>query len=329
MRRWLAAAGGAAVATLIVVACAEHAPQTPSQMAQGNGSDENGEVRAQETPSPPVFPTAGPTPQTFPSAGPTPATFPSAGPTPQTFPSAGPTPETFPSTSSPQPTTPPTAPPTTPPTTPPTSPPTPPPNANCPATTVVLFAQDTPQQPTTGGPSSNIRIPTELQNVCVVAGVKVNFRATAINLTDSSSDPTFYVGLEDFRSGGGVLQRITLIDGTNTSVPLSGASLGSGCGPTGGLRFENGGASFNTASAPYNGVFRPNANTILSDGDPGPASPNAGTFNDFNGKLIGTNWFLNFHSIPTTPQAAVAIQCWRLELTLRNRPGRSDQASDF
>jgi hypothetical protein len=114
MKRWLAATGGAAITTLIVVACAEHAPQTPSQVARSQGADENGRVTAQQTPLPPVFPSPGPTPQSFPSAGPTPQSFPSAGPTPQSFPSpgptpqsfpsAGPTPQTFPSTNAPQPT---------------------------------------------------------------------------------------------------------------------------------------------------------------------------------------------------------------------------------
>src|SRR5262245_31476357 len=100
MKRWLAVFGGSAVATLVVIACAEHAPQAPTPVAQSGGSgDENGGmVRAQVTPSPPVFPSTGPTPQTFPSTGPTPQTFPSTGPTPQTFPSTGPTPQTFPST---------------------------------------------------------------------------------------------------------------------------------------------------------------------------------------------------------------------------------------
>ncbi len=275
------------VGALVAIAC-QSRPHSMATAPSATVAAQDGGASATvfSTPSSsPIGPkpggTVGPSPRGTVGPSPGPGASPASSP-------MGPSPG-FPGTSTPTPT--PGATPTPGTTPPPGTTPTP---GVCGAPGVHTYQVNVPF-PTSGGGNGPSIVVSDLTG-CHITAVETSFTATAADLAVATADKNnFSVGL--FISG--VIIDNFLIRGVK--APLTGTTMGTTCGD---LLFKDGGLSFDTATPPYAGVFRPRGGGSF-------ASPTL-SFSDFIGLSANGTWELPFYGV----NAPMSVDCWVLQLTV-------------
>jgi hypothetical protein len=169
----------------------------------------------------------------------------------------------------------------------------------CPAD-LVLDSTDTPKVMEITD-ESRITI-AGLDDRCQVQSVEISLRAHR----DDGLPPFLGVGL-DLRNTSLFSSNVFLAGNTDAPATLTGPSLGSACQA---LVFRDGAPPFSSASAPYNGTFRP---YDASHGGPDSFTPT------FRGRRANGSWELRFGF--ARAEGPLTVDCWQLRLRLALGPG--------
>lgn len=187
---------------------------------------------------------------------------------------------------------------TPPPSGPPPSPgatPTPSPTTEPCSASTLIFSGNIPWVYTNGagggGPQFSIP-PTS----CRISAVRVAVRFTSSHPLDQillSGSLSFDLQ----RPGAGPIGSRTLL--LPASQAGSATEVGSACGA---LRFADGAPSFSTATAPFDGTFRPAGSFDFP-----------GSYGDYIGKNAGGVWYLATYFTSYVTNSRVTLECWTVE----------------